>query len=111
MRLAGAALALAALGLAGCASVPPPDALLSGVALTRQRVSLPGDSVFEAALLQWPGGGAPPVVLARQRIDDAGSPPYALALPYRQAAVTRVADYAEAGKVEYYKAKELRVST
>lgn len=88
MRLAGAALALAALGLAGCASVPPPDALLSGVALTRQRVSLPGDSVFEAALLQWPGGGAPPVVLARQRIDDAGSPPYALALPYRQAAVT-----------------------
>ena len=87
MRLAGAALLLAALWLAGCASVPPPDALLGGVALTRAPLSLPPDSVFEAALLQWPGDGAPPVVLARQRIDDAGSPPYALLLPYRQAEI------------------------
>ena len=84
--LAGAA--LATLWLAGCASVPPPDALLSGVALTRLPVSLPPDSVFEAALLQWSGDGAPPVVLARQRIDDAGSPPYALLLPYRQVEIT-----------------------
>lgn len=83
-RRAGAPALLAALLLTACASAPPPDAQLSGLALTRAPLLLPPDTVFEAVLLAWPREGAPPVALARQRIEDAGSPPYALRLPYHQ---------------------------
>ncbi|QXL84067.1 META domain-containing protein [Comamonas sp. NLF-1-9] len=92
-RGAGAPALLAALLLAACASAPPPDAQLSGLALTRAPMLLPPDTVFEAALLVWPEDGAPPVALARQRSDDAGSPPYALRLPYHQSEIRAGARY------------------
>lgn len=85
MRLGAAG--LAALLLAACATPAPPDARLSGLAVTRERVALPPDVVFQAALVAWKDDGSPPEVLARQRVDDAGSPPYALRLPYRQAQI------------------------
>ena len=90
MRRAGAALLLA---LAGCAQLPPPDAQITGLAVTRQRVALPPQAVFEAALVRWDGDGMPPTVLARQRLDDAGAPPYAVRLPYRQAQIEPGARY------------------
>lgn len=75
---------LVALLLAACATPAPPDAQLSGLAVTRERVALPPDVVFHAALVAWKDDGSPPEVLARQRVDEAGSPPYALRLPYHQ---------------------------
>ena len=92
-RRAGAGALLAALWLVGCASVPPPDAWITGAAVTRQPVALPAPVVFEAALLRWDSDGAPPTVLARQRLDDAGAPPYALRLAYRQAQIEPGARY------------------
>lgn len=84
MRLRAAWSAALALLLAACATPAPPDALLSGLAVTRERIALAPDVVFHAALVAWKDDGSPPEVLARQRVDDAGSPPYALRLPYRQ---------------------------
>jgi len=92
MRLAGAGLALALL-LAGCAHAPAPDAQITGVALARQPLAVPPQAVFEAALLRWEDDGAPPTVLARQRLDEAGAPPYAIRLPYRQAQIVPGARY------------------
>src|SRR6218665_10485 len=65
--------------LAGCASRPPaPDAVVSGVALTRERVLLPPEAVFEATLLDVTDPDRPPVVLGRQRRAPAGPAPYAI---------------------------------
>ena len=73
----------AALGLAGCGTPPPaPDAVVTGVALSRERVVLPPEAVFEATLLDVSDPDAPPVVLGRQRREPAGNPPYALRIPY-----------------------------
>ncbi|MDH4425716.1 MAG: META domain-containing protein [Acidovorax sp.] len=76
----GSALVLA---VAGCASRPPtPDAVVTGVALSRERVVLPPEAVLEAALLDVSDPDAPPLVLGRQRLAPAGQPPFALAIPY-----------------------------
>ncbi len=75
----------AALLLAACASGPAPDALISGTALSRERLFVPPEAVFEAALVDVTRVGEPPLVIARQRIADAGGPPYALRLPYYRA--------------------------
>lgn len=94
MRQAGAVLAwLALLVLAGCAQLPPPDAFISGVAVVQRPVAFVPDAVFEAELVRWDDGGAPPTVLARQRLDDAGMPPYALHLAYRQAQIAPQGHY------------------
>lgn len=70
-------------GLAGCASRPPsPDALVTGVAMARERVVLPPEAVFEATLLDVSQPDAPPVVLGRQRREPAGQAPFAIAIPY-----------------------------
>ncbi len=69
--------------LVGCGTPPPaPDAVVTGVALSRERVVLPPEAVFEAALLDVSDPDAPPVVLGRQRREPAGNPPYALRIPY-----------------------------
>ncbi len=68
-------LALAAL-LAGCASVPPPDAFITGTVIARERLYIPPDAVFDAALVDVTQVGEPPLVLARQRIAPAGTLPY-----------------------------------
>jgi len=76
-------LSLAALGLAGCGALPPaPDAVVTGTALSRERVVLPPEAVFEATLLDVSDPDQPPVVLGRQRREPAGNPPYALRIPY-----------------------------
>lgn len=84
---------LAVLWLVGCASAPPPDARITGVALTRQPFVLAPVAVFEAALMRWERDGGPPTVLARQRQDEVGGPPYLLDLPYHQARIEPGARY------------------
>lgn len=80
-RAAGAVLLCGLLG--GCANrPPPPDAVITGVALARERVLLPPDVVFEATLLDVTNPELPPVVLGRQRRESAGNPPYAVRIPY-----------------------------
>lgn len=91
MRWAVAALAL--LALVGCAQLPPPDAFLVGVALTRQPVVVVPQMVFEADLLRWDSDGSPPTVLARQRLDGVGAPPWALRLPYHRSDIAAQARY------------------
>jgi len=69
--------------LVGCAGRPPaPDAIVSGVALARERVVLPPEAVFEATLLDVTHPDMPPVVLGRQRRAPAGQAPYAIWIPY-----------------------------
>lgn len=69
--------------LAGCAARPPsPDAIVTGVALTSERVMLPPEAVFEATLLDLTQPDVPPVVLGRQRSEPAGQPPFAVRIPY-----------------------------
>lgn len=81
--LRGALVATLALLVAGCGTRPPaPDAVVTGVALSRERVLVPPDSVFEATLLDVTQPDQPPVVLGRQRQELAGQPPYALRIPY-----------------------------
>lgn len=77
---------LAAAWLAGCTSVPF-DAQITGVAFSRERLYVPPDAYFEAALVDVTKEGEPPVVLGRQRMDAAGPLPYPLRIPYRQASV------------------------
>lgn len=80
-RLSAAALCCAL--LLGCAGRPPvPDAIVSGVALNRERVVLPPEAVFEATLLDVTHPDAPPVVLGRQRSAPAGQAPFAIRIPY-----------------------------
>ena len=78
---------LAALLLAGCASVPGPDAYITGTVVSRERLYVPPDAVFDAALVDVTQVGEPPVVLGRQRIAPAGPLPYELRIPYRQALI------------------------
>lgn len=74
---------LVVLATAGCASRPPePDAVVTGVAVARERVVLPPEAVFEATLLDVTQPDQPPVVLGRQRRAPAGEPPFALQIPY-----------------------------
>lgn len=74
------------LGVTGCVTRPPaPDAVVTGVALSRERVMLPPEAVFEATLLDVTQPDQPPVVLGRQRRQPAGQPPYALWIPYPSA--------------------------
>lgn len=69
--------------LVGCAGRPPaPDAIVSGVALARERVVLPPEAVFEATLLDVTHADMPPVVLGRQRSAPAGQAPFAVWIPY-----------------------------
>lgn len=80
-RLSAAALCCSL--LLGCAGRPPaPDAIVSGVALARERVVLPPEAVFEATLLDVTHPDMPPVVLGRQRSAPAGQAPFALWIPY-----------------------------
>ena len=79
--------AAAALALAGCATAPAPDAQVSGTVFARERLYVPPDAYFEAALVDVTDDSAPPLVLARQRMDPAGPLPYALRIPYRQAQI------------------------
>ncbi|WP_440596806.1 META domain-containing protein [Acidovorax sp. 22279] len=59
--------------------------MVTGVALSRERVMLPPEAVFEATLLDVTQPDQPPVVLGRQRRQPAGQPPYALWIPYPSA--------------------------
>lgn len=69
--------------LAGCAGRPPAsDAIVSGVALARERVVLPPEAVFEATLLDVTQPEQPPTVLGRQRSTPAGQAPFAIWIPY-----------------------------
>lgn len=69
--------------LAGCAGRPPaPDAIVTGVALARERVVLPPEAVFEATLLDVTQPEQPPTVLGRQRSAPAGQAPFAIWIPY-----------------------------
>lgn len=77
------AVALCCSFLLGCAGRPPaPDAIVSGVALVRERVVLPPEAVFEATLLDVTHPDMPPVVLGRQRSTPAGQAPFAIWIPY-----------------------------
>ena len=79
-RAAGTALCL---GLAACGTRPPaPDALVTGVAVTRERVVLPPSAVFAASLLDVTNPDVPPVVLGSQQQEPAGQPPFAIRIPY-----------------------------
>lgn len=86
-RLLRAGLAAPLLWLAGCATAPPPDAAVTGVAIARERLYVPPEALFEAVLLDVTRPDEPPLVLARQSLGPVGFPPYALQLPYRQAQV------------------------
>lgn len=76
------ALCLAA-ALAGCATKAP-DIEVTGSVVSRERLYVPPDAVFDAALVDVSRPEDPPVVLARQRIDPAGPLPYALRLSFHQ---------------------------
>ncbi len=80
---------LALLALAGCASAPEPgpDAFITGSVIARERLYIPPDAVFDAALVDVTQVGEPPLVLGRQRIAPAGPLPYQLRIPYRQAGI------------------------
>ena len=79
---------LAALLLTACASAPPaPDALITGAVVSLERLYVPPDARFDAALVDVTRPDEPPTVLGRQRIDPAGPLPYALRIPYRAASV------------------------
>jgi putative lipoprotein len=85
VRLLRAGLAVPLLWLAGCATAPLPDAVVTGVAIARERLYVPPEALFEAVLLDVTRADEPPLVLARQSMGPVGSPPYALQLAYRQA--------------------------
>lgn len=72
-----------ALALAGCASRAP-DLEVTGSVFSRERLYVPPEAVFDAALVDVSRPEDPPVVLARQRIDPAGPLPYALRLPFHK---------------------------
>ena len=86
MTWRGAAV-LALLALAGCASAPGPDAFITGIVISRERLYIPPDAVFDAALVDVTQVGEPPLVLGRQRIAPAGPLPYELRIPYQQARI------------------------
>jgi len=81
--LAALCLAAALGALAGCATKPP-DIEVTGSVLSRERLYVPPEAVFDAALVDVSRPEDPPVVLARQRIDPAGLLPYPLRLSFYQ---------------------------
>ncbi len=69
--------------MAACATPPPEqDAVVTGIAVTRERAILHPEAVFEATLVDVTDPDVPPVVLGRQRIEAAGQPPFAIHIPY-----------------------------
>ncbi len=100
---AGSALSVLAAGwLAGCASIPRPDALITGRAFTRTRLVMPPDSVFEAVLLDVTDENAAPVALGRQRVEPAGQAPFDLAIPYLSSDLQRGNKYVVQAQVTLY---------
>lgn len=93
--------ALAGLGgamLAGCAGGPGTDAtakgaFITGTATYHERMALPANAVFEAVLEDVSLADAPARVLGQQNISPAGSPPYALRIPYDPARLDARARY------------------
>ncbi|MDA8523609.1 META domain-containing protein [Acidovorax sp. NCPPB 4044] len=77
-----------AVGLAGCAGLPPPpDAVVTGTAFSRLRFQLPPGGTFEAVLLDVSDAEAPPTVVGRQIVDPFERLPVDLRIPYRAAQV------------------------
>jgi len=60
---------------------------LHGTATYRERMALPADAVFEAQLQDVSRADAPATVLARARLEPAGSPPFRFEIAYDDAAV------------------------
>lgn len=84
-------------GLYGCASgprEPDPDAFITGVAFARERIYVPPGAVFDATLLDVSRLDGPPVALGRQRINPAGTAPFAMHIPYHSARVMPQGRYA-----------------
>ena len=72
--------------LAGCGTRPlASDAVVTGLALSRERLVLPPEAVFEATLLDVTQPDLPPVVLGRQRQAPAGAAPFVIRIPYPSA--------------------------
>ncbi len=69
------------------ASASAPAATLEGSAAYRERIAVPADVVFEVTIEDTARADAPATVIARQRIDNAGLPPYRFALDYDEAAL------------------------
>lgn len=88
--------------LSGCASVPRPDALITGRAFSLQRLYIPPDAVFEAVLLDVTNEGEAPVALGRQRLEPAGQAPFDLAIPFRKEQVQRNGKYVVQAQVTLY---------
>lgn len=63
------------------------SAEVTGTATYRQRIAMPPGTVFEAVLEDVSRADAPARALSRQRVEDAGNPPYAIALPYDPAEI------------------------
>jgi putative lipoprotein len=87
MRLAAATLVLvvvplAAASTAGCHRAPP---AVVGTATYRQRVALPKDAAFAAALLDIPPAGAPVSVVAMTFTRAPAEPPIAFRIPFDRA--------------------------
>jgi uncharacterized lipoprotein YbaY len=79
--------ALAFRVLAFVAAVPSVAGQLEGTATYRERIALPPDAVFEAALQDVSRADAPATVIGRVRVDPAGQPPLRFTIDYDDAAV------------------------
>jgi uncharacterized lipoprotein YbaY/heat shock protein HslJ/uncharacterized lipoprotein NlpE involved in copper resistance len=79
MLLAGSLLLLAA--------AAPESIAITGTATYRERIALPRSAVFEATLEDVSRADAPATVVARQRLSPAGSPPFAVRIPYNPARI------------------------
>lgn len=86
MRLAAtlvfAVVPLAAAPIAGCNREPP---AVVGTATYRERVALPKDAAFAAALLDVPPAGAPMRVVAMTLTRAPAEPPIAFRIPFDRA--------------------------
>ena len=80
-----AARALASLAWLACSIASAGS--LPGTATYRERMALPADAVFEAQLQDVSRADAPATVLARARLEPAGSPPFRFEIAYDDAAV------------------------
>lgn len=88
--------------LAGCVSAPRPDARITGTAFTRTRIFVPPEAVFEAVLLDVTDDNAPPVALARQRVEPAGVAPFDINIPFVSARMQRNGKYLVQAQVTLY---------
>lgn len=79
MLLAGSLLLLA--------TAAPESAAITGIATYRERTALPRSAVFDATLEDVSRADAPATVVARQRLSPAGSPPFAVRIPYDPARI------------------------